>query len=242
MITITNLSKSFGRFKALDNLSLQLERGNTVSLLGPNGSGKTTLIKSILGLVIPESGSIAINDAQVKTDFAYRSRIGYMPQIGRYPENMTIKQVINMLKEIRSDHRDHDEELMESFGLPAIQHKTMRSLSGGTRQKVSACLAFLFRPDILILDEPTAGLDPLASELLKDKIVKERNKGKLILITSHVLSDLDEITSHVVYLQDGKLVFYKDVEELKVATGEQKLNKVIATLMQKDFINQHFGV
>lgn len=237
MITINNLSKSFGRFKALDNLSLELARGNTVSLLGPNGSGKTTLIKSILGLVIPESGAIAIDGAKVKTDFAYRSRIGYMPQIGRYPENMTIKQVINMLKEIRKDHRDHDEELMESFGLPVIQHKTMRSLSGGTRQKVSACLAFLFKPDILILDEPTAGLDPLASELLKDKIVKERNKGKLILITSHVLSDLDEITSHIVYLQDGKLVFYKDVEELKIATGEQKLNKVIATIMQKGFIN-----
>lgn len=242
MISINNLSKSFGNFKALDDLSLELERGNTVSLLGPNGSGKTTLIKSILGLVIPESGSIAINGTLVKQDFAYRSRIGYMPQIGRYPENMTIKQVIDMLKEIRKDHRDHDEELMESFELRTIQHKTMRSLSGGTRQKVSACLAFLFKPDILILDEPTAGLDPLASELLKDKIVKERNKGKLILITSHVLSDLDEITSHVVYLQDDKLVFYKDVEELKMATGEQKLNKVIATIMQKDFIDQHFSV
>ncbi|MDI3567750.1 hypothetical protein OWC48_46355, partial [Bradyrhizobium sp. Arg816] len=114
--------------------------------------------------------------------------------------------------------------------------------SGGTRQKVSACLAFLFKPDILILDEPTAGLDPLASELLKDKILKERNNGKLILITSHVLRDLDEITSHVVYLQDGTLVFSKAVEELKMATGEQKLNKVIATIMQKDFIDQHFSV
>ncbi len=112
----------------------------------------------------------------------------------------------------------------------------MRSLSGGTRQKVSACLAFLFSPEILILDEPTAGLDPVSSELLKDKIRQERAKGRLVLITSHVLSDLDDITSHVVYLQDGKLMFYKEVEELKRSTGEEKLNKVIATIMQNDYL------
>ena len=236
MISVENLTKSFGKFKALDNVSLDFERGNTISLVGPNGSGKTTLIKSILGLVIPEKGTIKINNNEIKTHYAYRSQIGYMPQIGRYPENMTIRQVINMLKEIRTDRHSYDEELIESFGIPAIQNKTMRSLSGGTRQKVSACLAFLFLPDIFILDEPTAGLDPVSSELLKGKIIKERANGKLILITSHVLSDLDDITSHVVYLQDGKLMFYKGVDELKKSTGEEKLNKVIATIMKKDYL------
>jgi Cu-processing system ATP-binding protein len=236
MISIENLTKSFGKFKALDNVSLDFERGNTISLIGPNGSGKTTLIKSILGLVIPEKGVIKINDNEVKTNCAYRSQIGYMPQIGRYPENMTIGQVISMLKEIRKDCKSYDEELITGFGIPAIQNKTMRSLSGGTRQKVSACLAFLFKPDIFILDEPTAGLDPVSSELLKDKIMKERANGKLILITSHVLSDLDDITSHIVYLQDGKLMFYKEVGELKKSTGEEKLNKVIANIMQTDYL------
>ena len=170
MISVENLTKSFGKFKALDNVSLDFERGKTISLLGPNGSGKTTLIKSILGLVIPEKGTIKINDQETRSHYSYRSQIGYMPQIGRYPENMTIKQVINMLKEIRKDKQSYDEELIDSFGIPAIQNKTMRNLSGGTRQKISACLAFLFSPDIFILDEPTAGLDPLSSELLKDKI------------------------------------------------------------------------
>lgn len=239
MISVENLSKSFGKFKALDNINLDFERGNTISLVGPNGSGKTTLIKSILGLVIPEKGTIKINNDEIKSHCAYRSQIGYMPQIGRYPENMTIRQVINMLKEIRTDRHSYDEELIESFGIPAIQNKTMRSLSGGTRQKVSACLAFLFLPDIFILDEPTAGLDPVSSELLKDKIIKERANGKLILITSHVLSDLDDITSHIVYLQDGKLMFYKGVDELKKSTGEEKLNKVIATIMKKDYLKNH---
>lgn len=236
MISVQNLTKSFGKFKALDNISLDFERGNTISLIGPNGSGKTTLIKSILGLVIPGKGVIKINDKEVKANCAYRSQIGYMPQIGRYPENMTIRQVINMLKEIRKDRTSYDEELINGFGIPAMQNKTMRSLSGGTRQKVSACLAFLFKPDIFILDEPTAGLDPVSSELLKSKIIKERANGKLILITSHVLSDLDDITSHIVYLQDGKLMFYKAVDELKRSTGEEKLNKVIASIMKKDYL------
>jgi Cu-processing system ATP-binding protein len=234
MITIEHLTKSYGKFKAIDNICLDFERGKTISLLGPNGSGKTTLIKSILGLVIPEKGTIKINGREIKTHLKYRSQIGYMPQIGRYPENMTIRQVIKMLKEIRNDCTRYDEELIESFGIPAYQNKTMRSLSGGTRQKVSASLAFLFSPDIFIMDEPTAGLDPVSSELLKDKIAQERANGKLILITSHVLSDLEEITSHIVYLQDGKLMFYKTVEELKKATGEEKLNKVIATIMKKE--------
>jgi len=234
MITIEHLTKSYRKFKALDDINLSFERGQAISLLGPNGSGKTTLIKSILGLVIPESGTIKIAGREIKTDWEYRSQIGYMPQIGRYPENMTIGQVIKMLKEIRKDCTHYDEELIELFNLPAQQNKTMRSLSGGTRQKVSACLAFLFSPDIFIMDEPTAGLDPVSSEILKEKIAKECANGKLILITSHVLSDLDEIASHVVYLQDGKLKLYNTIDELKFLTGEEKLNKVIASIMKNE--------
>jgi len=234
MITIEHLTKSYRKFKALDDINLSFERGQAISLLGPNGSGKTTLIKSILGLVIPESGTIKIAGREIKTDWEYRSQIGYMPQIGRYPENMTIGQVIKMLKEIRKDCTRYDEELIELFNLPAQQNKTMRSLSGGTRQKVSACLAFLFSPDIFIMDEPTAGLDPVSSEILKEKIAKECANGKLILITSHVLSDLDEIASHVVYLQDGKLKLYNTIDELKFLTGEEKLNKVIASIMKNE--------
>lgn len=234
MISIEHLTKSYGKFKALDDISLNFDSGQTISLLGPNGSGKTTLIKSILGLVIPEKGTITISGKQIRSDWSYRSKIGYMPQIGRYPDNMTIRQVFNMVKEIRKDHTDYDEELINGLGIPAYQNKTMRSLSGGTRQKVSACLAFLFSPDIFILDEPTAGLDPVSSEFLKDKIAKERANGKLILITSHVLSDVEGITSHIVYLQDSKLMFYKTVEEVRQSTGEQKLNRAIATIMQKE--------
>ncbi len=232
MIKIEQLTKKFGKFTALDNINLEMSQGQAISLLGPNGSGKTTLIKSILGLVIPQKGTITINGHVVKSDWGYRSKIGYMPQIGRYPDNMSIEQVINLIKELRPLHTSYDEELIHGFGLNKMKHKTMRSLSGGTRQKVSASLAFLFSPEIYILDEPTAGLDPVSSELLKDKMIKERAAGKLILITSHVLSDLEGIASDIIYLQDGNLMFYKSVDELKRTTGEERLNRVIAQVIQ----------
>jgi Cu-processing system ATP-binding protein len=125
-----------------------------------------------------------------------------------------------------------DTDLLVKFNLASIFDKPMRTLSGGTRQKVSAALAFYFNPSILILDEPTAGLDPLSSEILKEKIMQEKKKNKLILITSHILSDLDELTTHVMYLQEGKMIFLKDIEILRKETGEDKLGRAIAGIMR----------
>jgi Cu-processing system ATP-binding protein len=154
-----------------------------------------------------------------------------MPQIGRYPDNMKIGQIIEMIKEIRTSDT-HDEELLEQFKLRELFNKRMSTLSGGTTQKVSATLAFLFNPQVLILDEPTAGLDPLASEILKEKIILERKKGKLILITSHLLSELDELISQIVFMQDGSLKFHKTVEELRLLTGEERISKAIANVLR----------
>lgn len=233
MIIATNVNKSFGKLKVLDNVSLTLNKGQAISLIGPNGSGKTTFIKCLLGMVVPDAGFITFNQQNILKDWLYRSQIGYMPQIGRYPDNMTIGQTFGMMKDIRKGMNNvTDDELFYAFGLDKIQDKRMRTLSGGTRQKVSATLAFLFSPDVLILDEPTAGLDPVASEILKQKIVKEKNKGKLILITSHILSDLDDIISEIVYLQDGRLQFHKSLEELKKETGQDKLSRAIAQVMK----------
>lgn len=234
MIIATNVNKSFGKIKVLDNVSLTLNQGQAISLIGPNGSGKTTFIKCLLGMVVPDAGFITFNQQNILKDWRYRSQIGYMPQTGRYPDNMTIGQTLDMMKDIRKGmNNTTDDELFYTFGLDKIQDKRMRTLSGGTRQKVSATLAFLFDPDVLILDEPTAGLDPLASEILKQKMLKEKNKGKLILITSHILSDLDDIISEIVYLQDGRLQFHKSFEELKKETGQDKLSRAIAQVMNK---------
>jgi Cu-processing system ATP-binding protein len=186
-------------------------------------------------MVVCDSGFITFNGKNILHDWQYRANIGYMPQIGRYPDNMTIGQVLDMMKDIRSKNKVVlDEELIDKFLIKNILDKRMRTLSGGTRQKVSASLAFLFNPEVLILDEPTAGLDPLAAEILKEKILKEKSKGKLILITSHILSELDDLVTEVIYMQDGMIRFHKNTEDLRSDTGHEKLAKAIAHVMQKN--------
>src|SRR5690606_25424113 len=132
------------------------------ALIGPNGSGKTTLIKSILGLVIPTSGEIEFEGKTIFGDWRYRERIGYMPQIGRYPENMRIGQLIDMMRNIRKNRTETDEELVEVFKLDRMYDKRMHTLSGGTRQMVSAAVVFLFEAPVIILDELNSGLDPVS--------------------------------------------------------------------------------
>lgn len=231
MIQIQHVCKKFGKLKALDNICTDLQAGEVVSLIGPNGSGKTTLIKSLLGMVIPDSGTMLFEGKNIAKDWEYRHHIGYMPQIGRYPDNMKIGQLFDMMKDVRRKQEKWDEELLAEFELEKMFQKSMHTLSGGTRQKVSACLAFLFNPKVLVLDEPTAGLDPIAAELLKAKILKEKEKGKLILLTSHILSDLDELSTEIMYLMDGNLCFHKSIEALKTETKEEKLGKAIAKVM-----------
>ncbi len=232
MIKIEQLFKHFGKLQVLQDINLLLEGGQCISLIGPNGSGKTTLIKSILGMVIPSRGNIYFQGKDIGREWAYRNDIGYMPQIGEYPENMTIGQVLDMMKDIRRIPENQlDIDLYEKFNLGQMLDKRMRTLSGGTRQKVSACLAFMFDPAVLILDEPTAGLDPLSTEILKEKILHEKQKNKLIIITSHILSDLDDLVSQIIYMQDGKVMFHKSLVELKTDTATDKLSKAIAYIM-----------
>ena len=235
MIRIENISKRFKKLKALDNIGGRFDNGQVVTLIGPNGSGKTTLIKCILGMVKPEGGRIYVDEELINGNPSYRAKIGYMPQIGRYPDNMKVGQLFSMMKQIRNaSENELDNDLIIKFNLVSIFDKPMRTLSGGTRQKVSAALAFYFNPPVLILDEPTAGLDPLSSEILKEKIIAEKKRNKLILITSHILSDLDDLTTHIMYLQEGKLVFFKDIGTLRDETGELKLGKAIASIMREE--------
>jgi Cu-processing system ATP-binding protein len=238
MISVDKISKNFGRIRALDGVSLGLASGRSYALIGPNGSGKTTLIKCILGLVVPSSGDIVFEGKSILGDWKYREKVGYMPQIGRYPENMRIGQLIDMMKNIRESAHNTDEELIEAFGLHRMVDKRMHALSGGTRQKVSAALAFLFHAPVLILDEPTAGLDPVSVEILKEKVLREKRLGKLVVISSHILSDLEDLTSDVIYMYEGKIQFDDTIDALKRETNEVRLSKAIATLVrQRDLIH-----
>jgi Cu-processing system ATP-binding protein len=219
--------------QALVNCTVTFEQGQSVALIGPNGSGKTTIVKCILGMGKPDHGEITFQGKTIANQWQYREHIGYMPQTGRYPDNMRVGQVFSLLKKLRKHAGETDEELLEQFALKKIFDKPMYTLSGGMRQKVSAALAFLFNPAVLILDEPTAGLDPLASEYLKQKIIQEKGKGKLILITSHILNDLDGIATDVLYIMEGKLQFFKTLEAVKAETSEARLASAIASIMKK---------
>lgn len=236
MIRIEKVSKTFGKTIALKDISLQLDKGRSIAFIGPNGSGKTTLIKCILGLVRQDEGRIWVNDEPTQGNYRYRVHIGYMPQVGRYPDNMKVHQILSLIRQIRHSGagRALDETLLEAFDLHSMMDKPMHALSSGMRQKVSAVLAFLFDPPILILDEPTAGLDPLSNEVLKDKIQQQRERGKLILLTSHILSDLDDITSDVLYIQEGEILFFKSLEQLKTETDAPRLSKAITQIMKRE--------
>ena len=231
MIELEAINKRFGKLQALADVDIRFDTGKSYALIGPNGSGKTTLIKSILGMVIPSSGEIRIDGESIRNDWKYREKIGYMPQIGHYPENMRIGQLLDMIRNIRREHQETNEELIEAFNLRKIYDKRMHAMSGGTRQKVSAALAFLFDAPIMILDEPTAGLDPVSVEILKEKILRDKSAGKLFIISSHILSDLDELSTDVVYIFEGRVQYQNSLEELKLETGESRLGKAIAYMI-----------
>lgn len=233
MIKLEQVVKHFGKLEVLKAINLHLQPAHCIALIGPNGCGKTTLIKSILGMVVPQSGGIYFRNQNIRNNVNYRNDIGYMPQIGRYPDQMTIRQIMDMLIDLRGKKEAKDMELYEAYGLNNMLDKRMRTLSGGTTQKVSAMLAFMFQPDVLILDEPTAGLDPVASDILKQKIIKEQQLGKLILITSHLLHELESLVDQVIYMEDGTVNVFSSVEELLIQSGEQNLTNAITKKLTK---------
>jgi len=233
MIHISGLTKSFGELKALDDVSLDIGRGTITGLLGPNASGKSTLIKSVLGLVNPDSGKIVVDDESIIGQWRYRSKIGYMPQIARFPDNLTVDELFEMLRDLRGGERDLDIELFARYDLGgAIGRKRLGTLSGGTRQKINAAIAFMFSPRVLILDEPTVGLDPVSTAVFKDKIRKERDEGGTVLLSSHLVSEVEELADNIVYLLDGKPFFQGTVEEIRARAGESRLERAIVQIME----------
>jgi Cu-processing system ATP-binding protein len=223
--------KRFGKLPVLNGLDLDVERGSITALVGPNASGKTTFNRILLGLVRPDSGQVRFDGHLLNGDARYRERIGYMPQIARYPENLSGRDVMSLVRDVRSQLASRDEELIELFNLGASLDKPLRVLSGGMRQRINAALAFLFPSDLLILDEPTAGLDPVSAGTLKDKMRRERDVGRTIIVTSHVLSELDEVADRIAFLLDGVVRFSGSRDDLLRLTGEATLERAVAELM-----------
>jgi len=238
LVRFAKLSKAFGSLPVLRGVDMAVRRGRVMAIVGPNGAGKTTLIKALLGLTHPDSGEISFAGDAVNGDEAYRARIGYMPQIARYPENLTGAELIAMLKDLRGEGATLDEELIEKLDLHSALSKPLRVLSGGTRQKVNAVMAFLFSPELLVLDEPTAGLDPLSSRILKDKILSATASGGTFIVTSHIMNELEELADDVAFMLEGRALFVGTLDELKRITGQPTLERSVATMMRRDWLTE----
>jgi Cu-processing system ATP-binding protein len=231
-IRAEGLCKSFDRLKVLDDISFSIQPASVTAILGPNASGKSTLIKSILGLVRPDEGEIYIDDRSIRRRWEYRRHIGYMPQIARFPENLKVSELLRMVMDIRGVSEPADDELISAFELNDLMGRPLRVLSGGTRQKLNAAIAFMFSTDVFILDEPTAGLDPISITLLKEKIENEKASGKTIIMTSHNMHEVDEMADHILFLLDGRTCFDGSLLALKENTSELKLERAIVTLLE----------
>ena len=236
MIRITGLTKRFGALHVLRDLDLDIADGRVTAIVGPNGAGKTTLMKTMLGLTRGDGGRILVDGERVGDDPAYRSQVGYMPQIARFPENLSALELIAMIRDLRGDDLAVDDDLITRFRLEDHLRKPLRVLSGGTRQKVNAVLAFLFNPSLLVLDEPTSGLDPVSSGILKDKIAEVRDAGRTVIVASHVLSELDALADDIAFLVDGRLRYAGPVHDLKLATRQLSLERAIAHVMTEEAV------
>ncbi|SMO48070.1 ABC transporter ATP-binding protein [Fodinibius sediminis] len=233
MITIKGLRKDFGPRTVLDNIHLELPSGRATGIVGPNGSGKTTTIKALLGLVKPTEGAIYIDGESVQGQWQYRQNIGYMPQTARYPENMSVNELFEFISEVRGNPTDNKAKLIEYFDLEPELDKRMRTLSGGTRQKVGAVLAMMFDPRILIFDEPTAGLDPRASVQFKKLVHREKEAGKTILLTSHIMSEIEELADYLIFIVEGRIRYHGPMKELIEKQKEQRLEEAVAKMMEE---------
>ncbi len=229
MIEIQNLYKKFGKNEVLSSLDLNIEKSGIFAILGPNGSGKTTLIKSVLGMVVPNKGTISVGGKSIKKNWKYRQDINYLPQIANFPGNLKVKELIRMIKDLRQ-MPSNAEKLIALFQLEPSLDKKLSTLSGGTKQKVNIVLTFMFDCPLLILDEPTTGLDPASLIKLKELIQQEKNSGKTILITSHIMQFVAEVADTIVYLLEGKIYFKGSISALKIKTQQTDLEHAIAAI------------
>lgn len=232
MIRIENLFKQFGDLSVLKGINLEIPKGQATGIVGPNGAGKTTLIKTLLGLVKADSGTIYVNGTKLNGNWKYRENLGYMPQVARYPENMKVIELLDFIKGMRKQEAVYEQELIEQFNLGPELDKQLRTLSGGNRQKVGATLAMMFNPKLLFFDEPTAGLDPQASHKFKQRVQAEKDRGKTIIITSHIMSELEQLVDHVIFVLDGKIRFYGSMENVLTENKEERLEGAIAKMME----------
>lgn len=230
MIKISQLHKSFGKLEVLKGIDLELQKPGIIAILGPNGSGKTTLLKTVLGMVLPDQGQIEVLGAPIHHQWEYRRQIAYLPQIARFPENLRVNELLAMISDIRGEKAQAG-PLLQRFELEPYLNHRLGHLSGGTRQKVNITLAFMYDTPLIIMDEPTAGLDPVALIQLKALMKEACSKGKTILLTTHIMGLVEEMADEIVFLLEGRIYYRGAPEAIKKQYDEALLENAIAGLL-----------
>lgn len=228
MIYITNLTKNYSHFTALKDIHLEVNSGQIIALIGPNGSGKSTLLKSILKLVTPDSGSIIqINKTDILDKSYLLDHIGYMPQLPDFPSNLKVSEIMETFEYITPEEPIYKDLIYKELSINSFLDKKFGELSGGMKQKVNIYQCFMYKRNLLVLDEPSASLDPDMSHYLKELIIRRKKDGSTILFTSHILSEVENFADEFILLQDGRLKVQdspvKFIEKQKASSLEHAL-------------------
>lgn len=216
-IEINNITKQFGSLTALDNVTLQLEKGQIVGLLGPNGSGKTTLIKILNGLLRPTAGSVAINGMEPGVET--KRVVAYLPDRNALPDYMTASQLMDIYQDFFEDFdRQKAEAMVDDLGIDRRQ--PMKKMSKGTKEKLQLCLVMARQAEVYLLDEPIGGVDPATRDYILRTIISNYNEDAVVIISTHLISDVESVLDDVVFLKEGRVVLHKAADEIREEKGE----------------------
>lgn len=228
MIAVEKVTKMYGSFRAVDDLSFSIEKGEIVGLLGPNGAGKSTTMRMVTGFLAPSSGRVLIADADIRDEpKAAKNRIGYLPESAPLYGDMMVEDYLSYVAELRGVERGRVAPTAEACGLIEVMHKNIAELSRGYRQRVGLAHALIHDPEILILDEPTSGLDP--NQIIDvRKLIKEIGKTKTVVISTHILSEVETLCDRVIIISRGRIVADGPTSELRARYGSRSRIRVQA--------------
>lgn len=214
-IIIKELTKIYGTQIALNNVSFSIQKGEVVGLLGPNGAGKSTLMKSVTGAILPDGGDVMVDEFSViHQPIETKKRIGFLPENNPLYYDMYVREYLAFVADIRNEKKERIEEVIGKVGLIPESHKKIGQLSKGYKQRVGLAQAILSNPDILILDEPTNGLDP--NQILEIReVIREIGKSKTVILSTHIMQEVEALCSRVILLNKGVIVSDSPIDEFK---------------------------
>ena len=236
MIEVKNVTKKYGNFIAIDNISFSIEKGEIVGLLGPNGAGKSTTMNMITGFIEQTEGEIIVSGYDIlKNPKKAKKQIGYMPEGVPLYNDLTVKEFINYMADLKQvtkkEKKEKIQKVIKETNLEVVQNKLIRNLSRGYKQRVSMAGALVGEPEILILDEPTVGLDPKQITEIRN-LIKELGKTHTIIISSHILAEISQICNKVIIINSGKIVAKDTPKNLEEKVKKQ--NQLIITVEDKE--------